>query len=59
MTRHHPPPQNGKLYYIDSPALALSEELELYTWEDACEVVQCCRRRHPEGRHEIREFEAS
>lgn len=51
-------PETCKLYYIDSPALTISEELELYTWEDACEVVRCCRRMYPEERHEIREFEA-
>lgn len=52
-------PEDRRLYYIDSPAQTTSEELVLYTWEDACDVVQHCQRLHPESRHEIREFEAA
>ena len=46
-----------RLYYIEHYTAVISEPLELYTWEDACDVVDSNRHLHPERELMIREFE--
>lgn len=49
--------ENHKLYYIEQYPSTICEELELYTWEDIQQVVQCNQFLHPENSYVIREFE--
>ena len=46
-----------KLYYIESYPSMTGERIELYTWEDAREVVDYSLLLHPEKELLIREFE--
>jgi len=48
--------QSCRLYYIEHYTTVVSESLKLYTWEDACDVVDNSRRLHPEKELVIREF---
>ena len=54
MKKRHP---ERKFYYIEHYTAVVSEPIELYTWEDACEVVDNSRLLHPEKELVIREFE--
>jgi len=49
--------QVRRLYYIEQYATVVSDPLELYTWEDAQDVVDNSRLLHPEKELVIREFE--
>ena len=46
-----------KLYYIDQQSSTAGEKIELYTWEDACELVEHHQSKYPEENLTIREFE--
>ena len=48
--------ENNKLYYIEQELSTTGEEIELYTWEDACDLVKNCHALQPEERFVIREF---
>ena len=48
---------NGRLYYIEQPFSVNGEDVELFTWEDACEVVRYYQDQHPEERLLVQEFE--
>ena len=50
-------PVESKLYCIDSGALDSNGRVELFTWNDACEVVRHCQVQNPEKGYRIREFE--
>lgn len=49
--------ENHRLYYVEQHPSAISEEPELYTWEDIQQVVQCSQILHPENSYVIREFQ--
>ena len=46
-----------KLYYVEPYLSVTGERVELYTWEDAREVVDNSRLLHPEKELVIKEFE--
>ena len=52
-----PNTQSHRLYYVEHYPSTICEELELYTWEDIQQVVQCSQHLHPENSYVIREFE--
>lgn len=50
-------PVNGKLYYIDPHSPNGCEKIELFTLEDACDVVRNCQDQHPEETLVVKQFE--
>ena len=48
---------NGKFYCIESYPPGISEDIELFTWKDACEVLKNYQIQYPEEELEIRKFE--
>ena len=50
-------PVESKLYCIDSGALDSNRRVELFTWNDACEVIEHYQTFQPEDWLIIREFE--
>ena len=50
-------PVNGKLYFIEQYPPVASEDRELFTWKDACEVARHCQAQHTEETFLVREFE--
>ena len=49
--------KNSRLYYIEQPRSVNDEAVELFTWEDACEIVRHYQYQHPEETPLVREFE--
>jgi hypothetical protein len=48
--------ESRRLYYIESYSSMNSEGIELFTWEDARDVLNASRRLRPEQELVIREF---
>jgi hypothetical protein len=48
---------NERLFYIQTYASSVSKDPELFTWEDAREIIRHYQTKYPEQRFQVREFE--
>jgi hypothetical protein len=48
--------ENRRLYFIEQEPATANGEIELYRWEDANEIIEHFKQKHPEVRFIIREF---
>lgn len=49
--------ETSKLYYFDQYPWSVCEEIELYTWKDACELAEKQQANQVDADLAIREFE--
>ena len=49
--------RNGRLYYIEEELLSADGRMELFTWDDACCLVEEYRNTWPNAQLVIREFD--